>query len=79
MKCTASHKNTFMAKVNLEIKIPGTVLKKIFLIFQTFYGIILLRMKYSKKKHSEVKILQNIRILPCQNVVGLFFVNQILH
>ena len=40
MEYTASRKNTFIAKVNLEIKIPGTVLKKIFLIFQIFCGII---------------------------------------
>ena len=43
---------TFVADVNLEIKIPGTVLNKTFLIFQIFCVIILLKMKYSKKKHS---------------------------
>ena len=73
MEYTASRKNTFIAKVNLEIKIPGTVLKKIFLIFQIFCGIIWLRMKYSKKKHSQVKILQKLRILPHQNVVAVDF------
>ena len=43
---------TFVADVNLEIKIPGTVLNKTFVIFQIFCVIILLKMKYSKKKHS---------------------------
>ena len=70
---------TFVADVNLEIKIPGTVLNKTFLIFQIFCVKILLKMKYSKKKHSS-KILQNLRILPCQKaLVADFFVNQILN
>ena len=60
---------TFIAEVNLEIKTPGTALNKIFLIFQIFSGIILVRMKSLKKKHSQVKILQNLRILPCQNAL----------
>ena len=64
---------TFDVDVNLEIKLLGTVLNKMFLIFQTFCSIVLLRMKNLKKKHSQVKILQNLRILPCQNALVVDF------
>ena len=64
---------TFVADVSLEIKIPGTALNKIFLIFQICCSIILLRMKSLKKKYSQVKILQNLRILPCQNLLVMDF------
>ena len=43
---------TFVADVKLEIKFPGIVLNKLFLVFQIFCGIILLRIKGLKKKHS---------------------------
>ena len=65
---------TFDAEFNLEIKIPSIVLNKIFLIFQILCGIILSMMKSLKKKDFLVKIMQNLRTLPCQNtvVVGFF-------
>ena len=70
----------FCCRCQLGIKIPGTDSNKMFLIFQTFCSIILLRMKYSKKEHLQIKILQNLEILPCQNtLVVYFFVSQILH
>ena len=30
-------------------------------------------MKYPKKKHLQVKILQNLEILPCQNTLVVYF------
>ena len=54
------------------MKILGTVLNNIF-NFPNFLGIIFLSMKCLKKKQSQIKILQNLRILPPQNSLEIDF------
>ena len=41
--------------------------------FPNFLGIIFLSMKCLKKKQSQIKILQNLRILPLQNSLEIDF------